>query len=414
MPSPVALPSLLQLQVVILLALGCLACRVELKSPFLFLSCQLRVDCMRKTVDVRIVSVLIVHLPGFFTNFDPLLRVHRMMAVGGRATMALSATRMQKSQRAAAPLDIKMEEPLLLRAARGETVERTPVWMMRQAGRHMQVYRELVKKYPTFRERSEIPEVSTEISLQPFEAYGVDGCILFSDILTPLPGMGVQFDIKESSGPKLPPVRTKEGIENMYVQKDWATAMPFVKQTLGELREKVKNDATVLGFVGLPYTLATYLVEGGTSKEYLEIKKMMWGEPKLLHQMLETLAANIAEYANFQIECGAQVIQVFDSWAGSLSPEDYDIFALPYQKMVVKAIKDKNPNTPVIIYIAKSGALIERMASTGVDCVSLDWTTTVEDARSRIANKDIVIQGNLDPSILYGPDHIIKERTGLS
>ena len=130
--------------------------------------------------------------------------------------------------------------------------------------------------------------------------------------------------------------------------------------------------------------------------------------------MLETLAANIAEYANFQIECGAQVIQVFDSWAGSLSPEDYDIFALPYQKMVVKAIKDKNPNTPVIIYIAKSGALIERMASTGVDCVSLDWTTTVEDARSRIANKDIVIQGNLDPSILYGPDHIIKERTGLS
>jgi len=192
--------------------------------------------------------------------------------VGGRANMALSATRMQKSQRAATPLDIKMEEPLLLRAARGETVERTPVWMMRQAGRHMQVYRELVKKYPTFRERSEIPEVSTEISLQPFEAYGVDGCILFSDILTPLPGMGVQFDIKESSGPKLPPVRTKEGIENMYVQKDWATAMPFVKQTLGELREKVKNDATVLGFVGLPYTLATYLVEGGTSKEYLEIK----------------------------------------------------------------------------------------------------------------------------------------------
>ena len=149
-------------------------------------------------------------------------------------------------------------------------------------------------------------------------------------------------------------------------------------------------------------------------REYLEIKKMMWGEPKLLHQMLETLAANIAEYANFQIESGAQVIQVFDSWAGSLSPEDYDIFALPYQKMVVKAIKDKNPNTPVIIYIAKSGALIERMASTGVDCVSLDWTTTVEDARSRIANKDIVIQGNLDPSILYGPDHIIKERTGLS
>merc|ERR1719183_2315388 len=216
-------------------------------------------------------------------------------SVGGRAKAVLSAHKTARTAAKAAPLGLKMEDPLLLRAARGEKVEYTPVWMMRQAGRHMQVYRDLVKKYPTFRERS-------EISLQPFEAYGVDGCILFSDILTPLPGMGVQFDIKESSGPKLPPVRTKEGIENMYVQKDWATAMPFVKQTLGELREKVKNDATVLGFVGLPYTLATYLVEGGTSKEYLEIKKMMWGEPKLLHQMLETLAANIAEYANFQIE----------------------------------------------------------------------------------------------------------------
>ena len=146
------------------------------------------------------------------------------------------------------------------------------------------------------------------------------------------------------------------------MQKDWGTAMPFVKQTLGDLRKTVKNSATVLGFVGLPYTLATYLIEGGTSKEYLEIKKMMWNEPKLLHTMLEKLAANIGEYANYQIECGAQVVQVFDSWAGSLSPEDYDLFALPYQKMVVKAIKDKNPNTPVIIYIAKSGALIERMA----------------------------------------------------
>lgn len=331
-------------------------------------------------------------------------------AVGGRAP-ALLAHKTERAPAKGAALGLKMEDPLLLRAARGEKVEYTPVWMMRQAGRHMQCYRDLVKKYPTFRERSEIPEVSTEISLQPFEAYGVDGCILFSDILTPLPGMGVQFDIKESSGPKLPPVRSKEEIDKIYIQKDWGTAMPFVKQTLGELREKVQNKATVLGFVGLPYTLATYLIEGGTSKEYLEIKKMMWNEPKTLHLMLEKLAENIGEYACFQIESGAQVIQVFDSWAGSLSPEDYDIFALPYQKMVVKTIKDKHPQTPVIIYIAKSGALVERMASTGVDCVSLDWTVTLDEARERIGNKDIILQGNLDPSILYAPDHIIKERT---
>jgi len=302
------------------------------------------------------------------------------------------------------------DDPLLLRAARGEDVERTPVWMMRQAGRHMKVYRDLVAKYPTFRERSEIPEVSTEISLQPFNQYGVDGCILFSDILTPLPGMGVEFDIKEAAGPKLKPIRSPEEIGNMKICQDWSKAMPFVKETLGDLRKTVGNKATVLGFVGLPYTLATYLIEGGTSKEYLEIKKMMYSEPALLHKMLENLAENIGEYACFQIESGAQVIQVFDSWAGSLAPDDYDYFAMPYQKMVVEKIKKEHPEVPVIIYIAKSGALIERMAKTGVDIVSLDWTVTIEEARARIG-RDIGIQGNLDPAILYGPKHIIKERT---
>jgi uroporphyrinogen decarboxylase len=237
----------------------------------------------------------------------------------------------------------------------------------------------------------------------------VDGCILFSDILTPLPGMGVEFDIKEKAGPTLKPIRTPEQISMMKIQDDWAKSMPFVKQTLGDLRKEVGLSATVLGFVGLPYTLATYLIEGGTSSVYLEIKKMMYSEPKLLHTMLENLAENIGNYACFQIESGAQVIQIFDSWAGSLAPEDYDIFALPYQKMVVEAIKKKHPETPIIIYIAKSGALIERMASTGVDIVSLDWTTTIEEARGRIGN-DIGIQGNLDPAILYGPQHLIKER----
>jgi len=323
----------------------------------------------------------------------------------GRLRTAVSAT----ASRSPA-LGLKMEDPLLLRAARGEKVEMTPVWMMRQAGRHMQEYRELVKKYPTFRERSEIPEVAAEISLQPWQAYGVDGCILFSDILTPLPGMGVEFDIKETSGPKLKPLRTKDQIDTMKICSDWASSMPFVKQTLGELRKKVGNSATVLGFVGLPFTLATYLVEGGTSSEYLEIKKMMYYNPSLLTAMLENLAENIGNYANFQIESGAQVIQIFDSWAGSLSKEDYDIFAFPYQKMVVQAIKKKHPDVPIIIYIAKSGAHIERMADTGVDMVSLDWTVTIDEARQRIG-RDIGLQGNLDPAILYGPEHIIKERT---
>ena len=172
--------------------------------------------------------------------------------------------------------NIKMADggdPLLLRAARGETVERPPVWMMRQAGRHMKVYRDLCKKYPTFRQRSEIAEVATEISLQPWNAYQTDGVILFSDILTPLPGMGVDFDILEKAGPKKTPIRSQAAVDAMHLI-DPDAACPFVRQALGALRREVDGKATVLGFIGAPYTMATYCVEGGTSSSYLEIKKM--------------------------------------------------------------------------------------------------------------------------------------------
>uniref|UniRef100_A0A7S2GCU9 Uroporphyrinogen decarboxylase n=1 Tax=Florenciella parvula TaxID=236787 RepID=A0A7S2GCU9_9STRA len=301
------------------------------------------------------------------------------------------------------------KDPLLLRAARGEKVERSPVWMMRQAGRHMQVYRDLCAKYPTFRERSEIPEVSLEISLQPWRAYKTDGVILFSDILTPLPGMNVEFDIDERRGPVVEPYRTQERVDTM-TKMDPEEACPFVGSVLRDLRKEVGNEATVLGFVGLPYTLATYLVEGQTSREYLEIKKMGLSDPKLLHQMLQTLCDNIGEYACYQIDNGAQVIQVFDSWAGHLSPRDYDEFALPYQKQVIAKIKSKHPDVPVIIYIKQSGALLERMAQSGADIVSVDWTVSMDEAMRRLG-PNIGVQGNLDPAVLMGPHDQIKERT---
>lgn len=281
--------------------------------------------------------------------------------------------------------------------------------MMRQAGRHMQVYRDLCKQYPTFRQRSEIPEVSLEISLQPWRAYKTDGVILFSDILTPLPGMNVEFDITETKGPVVEPYRTAERIRTI-TKMDCEKACPFVGQVLRDLRKEVGNEATVLGFVGLPYTLATYLVEGATSKEYLEIKKLCLSEPDLMHQMLNQIAENIGDYANYQIENGAQVIQVFDSWAGHLSPRDYDEFALPYQKMVISKIKEKHPEVPVIIYIKQSGALLERMASSGADIVSVDWTVSMDEARRRLG-PDIGVQGNLDPAVLLGPHDQIKKRT---
>jgi len=311
----------------------------------------------------------------------------------------------------------KTQDPLLIRAAKGEKVERTPVWMMRQAGRHIAEYRDLCKKWPTFRERSEIPEVAVEVSLQPWRNYKTDGCILFSDILTPLPGMGVEFDIAEKVGPIVEPMRCWDDIKKMHLI-DPSTAAPFVAETLRTLREEVGPDTAVLGFIGCPYTLATYLVEGKSSKEYIEIKKMAFNEPKLLHAILSNLAESLAQYALFQIENGAQLIQIFDSWAGHLSARDYDEFAAPYQKMILETIKEKYPDVPTVVYIKHSGALIERMAGTGVDIVSLDWTVDMAEGRARIANGRAAaglegpggVQGNLDPSILFGSQEMIKER----
>lgn len=310
------------------------------------------------------------------------------------------------------------QDPLLIRAARGEETERTPVWMMRQAGRHIQEYRDLCKKYPTFRERSEIPDVAVEVSLQPWRNYQTDGCILFSDILTPLPGMGVEFDIDEKVGPVVEPMRTWDDVKKMHLI-DPSSAAPFVEQALRTLREEVTPETAVLGFVGCPYTLATYLVEGKTSKEYLEIKKMAFSEPDLLHAILKNLADSIAEYALFQIEAGAQLIQIFDSWAGHLSARDYDTFAAPYQKIILDKIKGKHPEIPTVVYIKHSGSLIERMASTGVDVVSLDWTVDMAEGRERIAAGRAKagiegpggVQGNLDPGVLFGSHETIKERT---
>ncbi|MCY7286505.1 MAG: uroporphyrinogen decarboxylase, partial [Cyanobacteria bacterium CAN_BIN43] len=261
--------------------------------------------------------------------------------------------------------------PCLLRAARGEAVDRPPVWMMRQAGRYMKEYRELRDRHPSFRERSENPEIAVEISLQPWRAFRPDGVILFSDILTPLPGIGIPFDIIESKGPIIEPaIRTQAQIDQLH-EIEPEESMPFIRTILQTLRQEVGNEATVLGFVGAPWTLAAYAVEGKSSKDYSIIKGMAFTEPAMLHQLLSKLADAIAAYACYQIESGAQIIQMFDSWAGQLSPQDYDAFALPYQQQVVRQVKAKHPETPLILYISGSAGVLERMGQSGVDIISV-------------------------------------------
>merc|ERR1712060_635798 len=264
------------------------------------------------------------------------------------------------------------ESPLLVRAAKGEKVERVPVWMMRQAGRYMKCYRDLVERHPSFRERSENTDLSVEISLQPWKAFRPDGVILFSDILTPLTGMNVPFDIIKGQGPVIhDPIRDWEALKAVR-PLDPAAAMPYVGETLKILRNEVGNDAAVLGFVGAPYTLASYIIEGGTTKNYTQTKKMAFSEPKLLHALLDTLTSSITDYVRYQADSGAQTVQLFDSWAGRLSPVDFEAFSKPYLEKIIREVKKTHPDLPIILYISDSGGLIERMATTGADIISLD------------------------------------------
>lgn len=299
--------------------------------------------------------------------------------------------------------------PYLLRAARGEVLERPPVWMMRQAGRYMKIYRDLRDKYPSFRERSENPELAIEISLQPWRAFQPDGVILFSDILTPLPGMGISFDIVESKGPVIdPPIRTQAQIDNLRTLEP-DESLPFIRTILTALRQEVGNKSTVLGFVGAPWTLAAYAIEGKSSKNYSIIKGMAFSQPKMIHSLLSKIADSIAIYVRHQIDCGAQVVQMFDSWAGQLSPQDYETFALPYQQQVVRQVKQTHPDTPLILYISGSAGVLEKMGQSGVDIISVDWTVDMAQARTRLGSQ-MKVQGNVDPGALFGSQDFIRDR----
>ncbi|NJR64999.1 MAG: uroporphyrinogen decarboxylase [Leptolyngbyaceae cyanobacterium CRU_2_3] len=302
-----------------------------------------------------------------------------------------------------------MKNTRLLQAARGEVLDRPPVWMMRQAGRYMKVYRELRQKYPAFRERSENPDLAVEISLQPFHAFKPDGVIMFSDILTPLPGMGISFDIIESKGPIFEqPIRSQAQIDALTLL-DPEASLPFVRQVLKTLSREVNGEATILGFVGAPWTLAAYAIEGKSSKDYALIKSMAFLQPAMLHQFLGKLADAIAVYVRYQIDAGAQVVQLFDSWAGQLSPEDFRTFALPYQQQIVRQVKATHPDTPLILYINGSAGILELMSQSGVDIVSVDWTVDMAVARQRLG-ANIGVQGNIDPCVLLGSKELISDR----
>ena len=300
-------------------------------------------------------------------------------------------------------------DPLMLRAIRGEDVERPPIWMMRQAGRYMKIYQDLCKKHPTFRERSETVDLAVEISLQPWDAFKPDGVILFSDILTPLSGMDIPFDIVKGTGPIIMnPVRSMEDVKAIKpLEPD--VSVPFVGESLGLLRKAVGNDAAVLGFVGAPFTLASYIVEGGTSSHYKVIKKMAFDEPEIYHALLDSITDSVITYVKYQADSGAQVVQIFDSWASEFCPADFDKYCLPYLTRIVREVKETHPDLPLILYSSGSGGFLERLASTGADVISLDGTVDMADARARLG-MDQAVQGNMDPVHLFAKKEFIVDK----
>ncbi|CAL1353965.1 unnamed protein product [Linum trigynum] len=292
-------------------------------------------------------------------------------------------------------------DPLLVKAARGEAVSRPPAWMMRQAGRYMAVYRKLAEKYPSFRERSETTELIVEISLQPWEAFRPDGVIIFSDILTPLPAFGVSFDIEDVRGPVIQsPIRSEEHLKTLHPIE--LEKLQFVGDSLRLLRNEVEGKAAVLGFVGSPWTIGTYIVEGGTTRTYTAIKSMCHTAPHVLSTLLAHLTKAIADYAVYQVESGAHCIQIFDSWGGQLSPAMWEIWSKPFIKEIVSTVKSKCPGTPLVLYINGNGGLLERMKDIGVDVIGLDWTVDMADGRKRLGN-GMSVQGNVDPAYLFLP-----------
>lgn len=290
---------------------------------------------------------------------------------------------------------------ILVKAARGEPVSRPPAWMMRQAGRYMAVYRKLAEKHPSFRERSETTDLIVEISLQPWKAFRSDGVIIFSDILTPLPAFGVSFDIEEARGPVIEsPIRSKEDLKALHpidLEK-----LQFVGESLGILRDEVGDQAAILGFVGAPWTIATYIVEGGTTRTYTTIKNMCHTCPDVLRALLSHLTQAISDYIVFQVESGAHCIQIFDSWGGQLTPDMWDRWSRPYIEEIVSNVREKCPEIPLVLYINGNGGLLERMKGTGVDVIGLDWTVDMADGRRRLG-RGIGIQGNVDPAYLFSP-----------
>ncbi|OHB28737.1 MAG: uroporphyrinogen decarboxylase [Desulfuromonadaceae bacterium GWC2_58_13] len=291
-----------------------------------------------------------------------------------------------------------------IKACWGQPVDRTPVWLMRQAGRYLPQYM-AVRKKCTFLELCKTPELAAEVTIQPIDYLGADAAILFSDILTPVEPMGLKLDFVP--GPVFEtPVRTKADIDALRIpvmEED----VPYVLETIRILRREFEGRVPLIGFGGAPFTLACYMVEGKGSKDFAQIKRMMYGAPDLYAALMEKITEMDRQYLNAQIAAGAQAIQIFDTWGGIVSPLDYEKYILPYTTKLINGLN--RAGIPIIHFVKGAGTMLKSVRKAGSDVVGLDWHVNLGKARDMLG-PEIAVQGNLDPTVLYAPKaHIETE-----
>ena len=299
------------------------------------------------------------------------------------------------------------EPPRVLAACRREPVDRPPVWLMRQAGRYLPEYR-AVREKVSFLELCKTPDLACEVTCQPIRRFGLDAAILFSDILIPVEAMGMRLEFHEEHGPLLPdPLRTAGQVDALRVPDPEAT-MPFVTEAVRRIRRALP-ETPLIGFAGAPLTLAAYMVEGGGSRHFVELKRLLWSDAAAARTLMGKLTTTVIAYLKAQVAAGAQAVQLFDTWAGILAPADFEEHVLPYVQRIVTALRPTG--VPVIYFVNGAGPLLGHMRQTGADVLGLDWRVDLRVARATLG-PGVAVQGNLDPVVLFAPPEEVARRVG--
>jgi len=304
----------------------------------------------------------------------------------------------------------ELKNDRFLKALLREPVDVTPVWMMRQAGRYLPEYKKTRSLAGDFMSLCKNKELACEVTLQPLERYDLDAAILFSDILTVPDAMGLGLYFETGEGPRFKKIiRTEQDVNDLPVVNT-ARDLSYVTDAVSTIRHELNGRVPLIGFSGSPWTLATYMVEGGSSKDFRHVKAMMYNQPEIMHQLLDKLALSVIDYLNAQIKAGAQAVQIFDTWGGSLSDVAYKTFSLAYmEKIVAGLIREyEGRKIPVILFTKGGGLWLPEMANAGADALGLDWTMDIGTARAQVGDK-VALQGNMDPSVLYASADRIRE-----